>query len=47
MEIESKRNLQNDQELEEIFGFWCNVFLKNFDEFGEFEIVIFGIVKIC
>jgi hypothetical protein len=38
MEIESKRNLSNDQELEEFFGFWLDVFLKNLGEFGEFEI---------
>ena len=38
MEIESKRSLPNDQELEEFFGFWLDVFLKNLGEFGEFEI---------
>jgi hypothetical protein len=32
MKLESKSTLPNDQEFEEIFGFWCEVFLKNFQK---------------
>ena len=40
MKIESKRNLPNDQELEEIFGILLDVFLREFGKLEGKEVVI-------